>query len=135
VAASTASRNGRPFRRKGVIIKAAAVVGVGRALVLWNAPGGLFEQLGLSVVRDEAFRALVLGRIIEPTSKLDTILVLGELGVAPPSRVTFMRCLKRAVERDYRATVSDACFRHATRKRSPSNRRRIAAHHDRVRGR
>jgi transposase len=57
----------------------------------------------------------VLGRIVEPTSKLDTVRVLGELGVDSPSRVTFMRCLKRAVQRDYRALVSDACFRHATR--------------------
>ena len=53
--------------------------------------------LWISVVRDEAFRALVLGRIIEPTSKLDTVRVLGEVGVGSPSRVTFMRCLKRIV--------------------------------------
>ncbi len=67
------------------------------ARLLWQALDGVFESLGFSVVRDEAFRALVLGRIVEPTSKLDTVRVLGELGVDPPSRVTFMRCLKRSV--------------------------------------
>ena len=41
-------------------------------------------------MRDAVFRALVLGRIVEPTSKLDTVRVLGGLGVDPPSRVTFM---------------------------------------------
>jgi hypothetical protein len=93
----------------------AAVVEATSSLILWEALGGLYEALGFTAVRDEAFRALVLGRIVEPTSKLDTVRVLGELGVDPPSRVTFMRCLKRAVQRDYRALVSDACFRHATR--------------------
>ena len=53
-------------------------------------------------------------RIVELTSKLDTVRVLGELGIDSPSRVTLMRCLKRAVERDYRAT-SDACSTRATR--------------------
>ena len=52
---------------------------------------------GFGAVGDEAFRALVLARIVEPTSKLDTVRVLDELGVGSPSRVTFMRCLKRVV--------------------------------------
>ena len=34
---------------------------------------------------DEVFRQLVLARIIEPTSKLDTLRVLDEVGVEPPS--------------------------------------------------
>jgi hypothetical protein len=71
--------------------------------------------LGFAAVRDEVFRALVLGRIVEPTSKLDTVRVLGGLGVDPPSRVTFMRCRNRLVQRDYRTPFSEACFRHATR--------------------
>ena len=57
----------------------------------------------------------MLGRIVEPTSKLDTVRVLDELGVASPSRVTFMRCLKRAVAKDYRSVIAEACYRHATR--------------------
>ena len=66
-------------------------------------------------MRDEAFRALVLGRIIEPTSKVDTVRVLTEVGVPAPSRATSQRCLRRIVERDYRDTVSNACYTHATR--------------------
>ena len=53
--------------------------------------------------------------MIEPASKLDTVRVLTEIGVASPHRVTFMRCLKRVVERDYRAVIAQACHRHATR--------------------
>jgi hypothetical protein len=85
------------------------------SLILREALAGVFDALGFSVVRDEAFRALVLGRIIEPTSKVDTIRVLTEVGVATPSRATFQRCLRRIVERDYRDTVSHACYTHATR--------------------
>jgi hypothetical protein len=89
------------------------VVEATSARLLWQALDGVFESLGFGVVRDEAFR--VLGRIVEPTSKLDTVRVLGELGVDPPSRVTFMRCLKRSVQRDYRELIAQACYRHATR--------------------
>ena len=85
------------------------------SLILWDALCGVYDALGFAAVRDEAFRALVLGRIIEPTSKLDTVRVLAELGVGPPSRVTFMRCLKRVVERDYRDADLEACYPHATR--------------------
>ena len=51
------------------------------SLLLWQALDGVYEALGFGVVGDEAFRALVLARIVEPTSKLDTVRVLDELGV------------------------------------------------------
>jgi len=41
--------------------------------------------------------------------------VLTEVGVPAPSRATSQRCLRRIVERDYRDTVSNACYTHATR--------------------
>jgi hypothetical protein len=103
VSAATTQASGRP------------VVEATGSLILWDALAVVYDALGFSVVRDEAFRALVLGRIIEPTSKVDTIRVLTEVGVAAPSRATFGRCLRRIVERDYRDTVSHACYTHATR--------------------
>ena len=84
------------------------------SLVLWEALEGLYASLGFDVVPDEAFKALVLGRIIEPTSKIDTLRVLAEVGVKAPSPATVTRCLKRVVGRDYRGTISDACYAHAT---------------------
>jgi hypothetical protein len=42
---------------------------------------------------DEVFRQLVLARIIEPTSKLDSLRVLEEAGVAPVSYRTLKRRL------------------------------------------
>jgi hypothetical protein len=81
--------------------------------VLWQVLNQLYEEIGLGEIGDETFRSLVLARIVEPTSKLDTVRVLGELGVLSPHRVTFMRCLKRVVERDYRSVIASACYTHA----------------------
>jgi hypothetical protein len=85
------------------------------SLIVWQALEGVYESLGFDALGDEAFKALVVGRIIEPTSKVDTLRVLAELGVPAPSRSTVTRCLQRAVERDYRATIAAACYRHVTR--------------------
>jgi hypothetical protein len=84
------------------------------SLVLWDALAGLYDALGFAVIRDEAFRALVLGRIIEPINKVDTVRVLTEVGVVSPSRATFRRCLQRIVERDYRDSISRSCYSYAT---------------------
>jgi hypothetical protein len=52
---------------------------------LWDALGRAFDALGFDAASggDEVFRQLVLARIIEPTSKLDSARVLTEVGVAP----------------------------------------------------
>jgi hypothetical protein len=75
----------------------------------------VYAWLGLDRIGDNAFKALVLARIIEPTSKADTVRVLTELGVPGPTRVTFMRCLKRVIERDYRTMIAKACYARAVR--------------------
>src|SRR5215207_4969204 len=85
------------------------------SLIVWQALEAVYASLGFDLLADEAFKALVLARIIEPTSKADTVRVLAELGVPSPTRVTFMRCLKRAIERDYRTVIANACYTHATR--------------------
>ncbi|MDC5698060.1 IS1634 family transposase [Intrasporangium calvum] len=103
----SASGAGRP---------AGAPVVTGTAsLLVWEALASVYSFLGFERVGDDAFRSLVLGRIIEPTSKVDTLRVLAELGVPVPSRSTVTRCVKRVTERDYRARIVDACYAHATR--------------------
>jgi len=39
--------------------------------------------LGFTRLKDEAFEALCLARIVEPASKLDSLRVLADLGVRP----------------------------------------------------
>ena len=60
---------------------------------------------------DEVFRALVLARLIEPTSKLDTIWVLDEVGVAPPAYRTILRRLPGYATAQWRQRLAAACAR------------------------
>jgi hypothetical protein len=85
------------------------------SLIVWETLSAVYAELGFDQLGDQAFKALVLARIIEPTSKADTVRVLADLGVPGPTRVTYMRCLKRVVERDYRGVIAAACYGHAVR--------------------
>jgi hypothetical protein len=62
---------------------------------------------------DEVFRHLVLARIIEPVSKLDSIRVLEEAGVAPASYRTMARRLPAYAQEQWRQRLSAACAAHA----------------------
>jgi DDE family transposase len=62
---------------------------------------------------DEVFRQLVLARIIEPVSKLDSIRVLEEAGVAPVSYRTIERRLRAYAREAWRQELSAACAAHA----------------------
>jgi hypothetical protein len=73
-----------------------------RVLGLEDAAGG-----------DEVFRQLVLARIIEPTSKLDSLRVLDEAGVTPASYRTLKRRLPAYAQEEWRRRLSAACAAHA----------------------
>jgi hypothetical protein len=83
--------------------------------LLWQVLADAYEHLGFDVLADEAFRALVLARLIEPTSKADTVLVLGEIGAPAPHVNTLHAALLRARDRDYRGRLATACMAHSTR--------------------
>ena len=85
--------------------------------VLWDVLVGAYTRLGFDAVADEAFRAMVLARIIEPTSKADTVRVLGEIGVGCPSLRTLFRSLGRCRDRDYRDVLARACMGFSARTR------------------
>ena len=67
--------------------------------MLWRVLINAYRQLGFDQIDDEVFRSLVAARIVEPTSKLDTVRVLGELGMAAPHVNTLYNCLRRCVQR------------------------------------
>ena len=79
--------------------------------LLWDALSKVYCDIGFGSLGDEVFKQLVLARIIEPTSKLDTIRVLSELGLSAPSNSKIHRTLKKAGGNDYRSILSDACFK------------------------
>ena len=84
-----------------------------RSQLLWDVLADAYVRLGFDVVADEAFKSLVLARIIEPTSKADTTRVLAEIGVPAPALRTIFRALARCVERDYRGQLATACLAHS----------------------
>lgn len=79
------------------------------SLLLWDVLTRAYTDLGFDVLGDNAFRAMVLARIVEPASKADTVRVLGELGAPCPTVRTLFRSLTRCQERDYRGALSWAC--------------------------
>jgi len=69
--------------------------------------------LGRAADSDEVFLQLVLARIIEPTSKLDSLRVLEEAGVVPAAYATLKRRLPAYAEEAWRQRLSAACAAHA----------------------
>jgi hypothetical protein len=62
---------------------------------------------------DEVFRDLVLARVIEPTSKLDSLRVLQEVGIDPPAYRTLTRRLRVFADPSWRQQLAAACAAHA----------------------
>jgi hypothetical protein len=82
---------------------------------LADAVGRAYRVLGFdrAAGRDEVFAQLVLARIIEPVSKLDSLRVLEEAGIAAPSYRTLLRRLPVYAKDAWRQKISAACARHA----------------------
>jgi len=74
-----------------------------------------YRVLGFDQVTggDEVFRQLVLARITEPVSKLDSARVLEEAGVAPVPYRTVTRRLRVLAKDSWRQQISAACAAHA----------------------
>lgn len=85
-----------------------------RSALLWQVLTDVYARLGFNVVDDAAFAQLVLARVVEPTSKADSLRVLDDLGIAHASLRTMFRTLKRAGQGGYRDQVATACFAHAS---------------------
>jgi hypothetical protein len=82
--------------------------------LLWEVLSCQYDALGFLILEDEVFKQLVLARIIEPTSKSDTIRVLHDLGLDTPSNTGIHRCLKRIIDDDYRSIISVRCLENAS---------------------
>jgi len=99
--------DGRPRRRALPIRRS-------RAEHLWNALSVGFERLGFDTASggDEVFKQLVLGRLIEPAGKLETLRVLEEIGVRPCGYATVKRRLAVYAEPAWRQQIASACAAH-----------------------
>jgi hypothetical protein len=86
-----------------------------QAEYLWDALCLAYRRLGFDHAADgnEVFRDLVVARIIEPTSKADSLRVLAEVGVEPVSYRTLTRHLPHFAQPAFGHALSAACARHA----------------------
>ena len=82
--------------------------------ILFGALAGVFTALGFDGLGDEVFRDLVIARVVEPASLLDTGRILRDLGQAPASYATMKRTLGRAAAGKYRDRIATWCFEHAS---------------------
>ncbi len=82
---------------------------------LWDALCGAYDVLGFGVAAggDEVFRQLVLARVIEPVSKLDSLRVLAEAGVETVTYRTVTRRLAEYAKQAWRDGLAAACAAHA----------------------
>ena len=92
-----------------------ATVGA-KSLLLYDTICNLYDQLGFSSIDSEIFKQLVVARLIEPTSKLDTIRVLSNLGLRAPSKNQINRLLPQIVAKGYRDILSEKCLKFAGKK-------------------
>lgn len=91
----------------------AAVVESSQSRLLVDVVQEAWDYLGFDVIKDEAFFQLVLARLVEPTSMVDSRRVIEELGVVPVHRSSMKRALHRSGRDDYRNLVARACFHHS----------------------
>jgi hypothetical protein len=82
---------------------------------LWDALSRAYDALGFAEAAggDEVFRQLVAARIVEPTSKQDSLRVLSEVGIDPVSYRTLMRRLPVYARDSWRQRLAAACAAHA----------------------
>ena len=108
VRSATSAAGGRP----AAVAAGGRVVGTSADL-LWGVLTGAYRQLGFEVLGDAGFRAMVLARIVEPTSKAEVVRVLDEIGAPAVSLRTLFRSLARCQAQDYRGQLATAAWAHS----------------------
>lgn len=82
--------------------------------LLYDVIGEVYDWLGFDALADPVFRDLVIARIVEPASKLDSLRVLTDLGAELVSYKTIDRHIRKAQAGRYRDVVAAKCFAYAT---------------------
>jgi Transposase DDE domain len=82
--------------------------------LLYDVLGAVYDWLGFDAVEDPVFRDLVIARIVEPTSKIDSLRILADLGAEPVSYKTIDRHVRKVESGRYRDVIAEKCFAYAT---------------------
>ncbi len=83
--------------------------------LLFDVLANQYNKLGFNTLNDLDFAYLCIARLVEPTSKLDSLRVLLDLGITTTSRDKLYDCLARVIKKDYRTQISKLCFTHVSK--------------------
>jgi hypothetical protein len=87
-----------------------------RSRPLWRILLSCYASLGFEILDDPIFMALVVARLVEPTSKLDSLRILSELGAPEYKKHELYSSLARVITADYRSTISRLCVEYGSAK-------------------
>jgi transposase len=76
---------------------------------LFEVVSEIYDKLKFKEIRDEVFKRVTIARIIEPTSKVDSIRVLRGLGIEAPTEKEIRCSLGRTVKKGYRRKLTEKC--------------------------
>ena len=82
--------------------------------LLYDLLGAVYDWLGFGAADDPVFRDLVIARIAEPTSKLDSLRVLCDLGAELVSYKTIDRHVRKIHAGGHRDAIAAKCFDYAS---------------------
>lgn len=102
----------RPTERAPVVAPGRTIGASSR--LLYDVLGHVYDWLGFDVVGDAVFRDLVIARIVEPTSKLDSSRVLANLGTELVSYKTIDRRVRKIHASGHRDAIAEKCFAYAS---------------------
>lgn len=98
------------------VVPTGPVVTGSSSQLLWDVLEGAYARIGFDAIGNDTFKALVLARLVEPTSKADTLRVLEEIGVPAPSLRTIWRTLATCIEDNWRDTACRGAYSFAAAK-------------------
>ena len=78
------------------------------AHLLYAALTSAYALLGFDVLNDDSFHAMVMARIVEPTSKGEVVQMLEEIGAQSVRVRTLFRSLASSQGHDYRGLLASA---------------------------
>jgi hypothetical protein len=102
-----------PPAPKGVTVSSGRTAATNSRL-LYDLLGAVYDWLGFDVVADRVFRDLVIARIVEPTSKLDSLRALADLGAELVSYKTIDRHVRKIHASGHRDAIAEKCFAYAS---------------------
>jgi transposase len=103
-----------------VLVPTGPVVTGSSSQLLWDVLEQAYGRIGFDRLGNDTFKRLVLARLVEPTSKADTIRVLEEIGAPAPSLRTIWRTLAKCIEDDWRDSFCRTAYAFAAAKAGPA---------------